>query len=340
MNFIDVEEKNWEKFNKTVIHPLQSYEWGEFRRLTNVQVIRRATSDFKTAYTMTIHKIPKLPYFIGYIPKCTYPKKEMLEDIKIQAGKYKCIYVQLEPDEVKTQDNELKMEGFDIRKSFHPLFTKYSFVLNLTPSEDELLKNMHSKTRYNIRVAQKHNVSVVEDNSEKGFQEFLKLYNETTKRQKFYAHTPAYHKRLWETLCEANKNKTMNHLSYHLLHAFYNKKVLTSWVLFSFRDKLYYPYGASSREHREVMASNLLMWEAIRLGKKLGLRKFDMWGALSENPNPQDPWYGFHKFKQGYGATLTEFIGSYDLVIMPKLYEMVKIADTARWIILNLKKKM
>lgn len=338
MDFIDVSEEHREKFNNAVTHPLQSFEWGEFRISTRVQVVRRASSDFKRAYSMTLHKIPKLPYYIGYIPKSDFPDKEMLTDIKEQAKKHKCVYVQLEPNVLKATNSQLKAKN--IRESFHPLFTKYSFVLDLTPTEEELLKNMHSKTRYNIRVAEKHEVKITEDNSEKGFQTFLKLYEETTTRQKFYAHTPLYHQKLWEILSSKNETRSANNLSYHLLHAVFNKKILTSWVLFSFKDTLYYPYGASSREHREVMASNIIMWEAIKLGKKLGLKKFDMWGALSENPDHKDPWYGFHKFKMGYGAKLTEFMGSYDLVVMPKMYEVVKLADTARWAFLNLKKRI
>jgi lipid II:glycine glycyltransferase (peptidoglycan interpeptide bridge formation enzyme) len=62
----------------------------------------------------------------------------------------------------------------------------------------------------------------------------------------------------------------------------------------------------------------------------MGLHYFDMWGALSDPPDTKDPWYGFHKFKEGYGATHTEFSGSYDLVIRPTLYEVYKIADRAR----------
>jgi lipid II:glycine glycyltransferase (peptidoglycan interpeptide bridge formation enzyme) len=105
--------------------------------------------------------------------------------------------------------------------------------------------------------------------------------------------------------------------------------------LFVYKDTLYYPYGASSSEHRETMASNLMMWEAIKFGKNLGLKKFDMWGALSPNPDPKDPWYGFHRFKQGYGPELVEFIGSYDLIINPMLYQLYKIADKIRWLILK-----
>lgn len=333
MDFIDVDKKDKEKFNKSVTHPLQSWQWGEFRESTGIQVVRRASADFESAYSMTLHKVPKLPYHIGYIPKCIFPNKEVLEDIYNQGKKLNCVYIQLEPN--IEQSTNTKLQSKNIRPSFHPLFTKYSFVLDLSPSEEELLASMHSKTRYNIRVAQKHGVKIIEDSSEKGFRQFLKLYEETTTRQKFYAHTPTYHKTMWKLFSESK-----NGLGYHLIHALYKNKTLTSWVLFSFKDSLYYPYGASSREHRETMASNLIMWESILFGKKMGLKKFDLWGALGPEADPKDPWFGFHKFKQGYGAELVEFMGSFDLVVNPKMYGVVKIADKLRWAILHLRKRI
>ncbi|MEK7092165.1 MAG: peptidoglycan bridge formation glycyltransferase FemA/FemB family protein [Patescibacteria group bacterium] len=164
--------------------------------------------------------------------------------------------------------------------------------------------------------------------------------HKTLTRQKFYAHSEKYHRLMWNTL-EARGQKLEardNRLTAHLLTATYQDTILTTWILFVFKDTLYYPYGASSNEHRETMSSNLMMWEAIRFGKKLGLKKFDMWGSLSEHPNTKDPWYGFHRFKEGYGPKLVEFVGSYDLVINPVLYQCFKIANALRWILLRLKK--
>jgi lipid II:glycine glycyltransferase (peptidoglycan interpeptide bridge formation enzyme) len=145
---------------------------------------------------------------------------------------------------------------------------------------------------------------------------------------------------MWETLKPkqmANGKWQMANLNAHLLTAKYQGKTLTTWILFTFHDTLYYPYGASSTESREVMASNLVMWEAIRFGKKLGLKKFDMWGAMGPNPDKKDPWYGFHNFKEKYGPEHIEFVGSYDLVISPILYQVYKIADKLRWLILRFK---
>ena len=333
-DFIDIDESKKSEFNTVVSHPLQSYEWGEFRKRTGVKVIRKGLVRNKKiveGFTLTLHKIPRTKLYIGYLPKGNSPTKELIEELEKIGKEENCIFIQLEPN---VRDQSLVISYKSLRPAAHPLFTKYTFLLDLTKTEQELLAAMHSKTRYNIKVAEKHKVKVIEDNSKESFEQYLKLMVETTNRQGFYAHTPSYHRNLFETL---PKKTNSNSLSYHLLNATYESKILTSWVLFVFKDTVYYPYGASSRLYRETMASNLIMWEAIKFGKKLGLKYFDMWGALGPEPGKNDPWYGFHRFKEGYGGELVEFVGSYDLVIKPALYEIYKIADKLRWGLLRLK---
>ena len=311
----------------TNIHPLQSELWGEFREKTGVKVVR------KNDLQVTIHPIPYTNFKIGYFPKGNEINQKMLNDL-LEIGKINnCIFIQIEPNVEKSNTKQYNFKN--LYRSAHPIFTKYNFVLDLIKSEEELLRNMNQKTRYNIRLAQKKGVEIIEDNSDKAFEEYLKLTKETTQRQKFYAHGERYHRLMWETLRTQNKN---NEFSIHLLKAIYNKETLAAWILFVLGNTLYYPYGASSIKHREVMASNLMMWEAIRFGKKLNLKKFDMWGALGPNPNVKDPWYGFHRFKEGYGSDLVEFIGSYDLVINPFMYHIYKTADKIRWALLKIKK--
>lgn len=339
MNIQDITAEQKNRYNTVVNHPLQSYEWGEFRKKTGLNVIRKGFFDgekLTEGFQLTIHKIPHTPFTIGYLPKGSLPNNNLLKELQEIGKKERCIFIQLEPNVEKTTNDELRITNYELKPAFHPLFTKYTFVLDLQKSEQELLAGMHPKTRYNIRVAQKHGVEIVEDNSDAGFEMYWKLTEETTKRQNFYAHTKNYHTLQWETLHTA-KHKD-NALTSHLFFAKYQEKILAAWILFVFHDTLYYPYGASSSLHREVMASNLIMWEAIRFGKAQGLQKFDMWGAMSDTPDITDPWYGFHRFKQGYGAKHVEFIGSFDLIIHPLLYQLYKIADKTRWALLKLKK--
>ena len=347
--------ENREDYNKVVTHPLQSYEWGEFREKEGIKVIRRGIFEkdkLVSAFQLTIHKIPRTPYTIGYLPKGQLPTKEIIAELKKIGEEEKCIFIQLEPNSIKrvipaqagiqeekpwipdqVRDDDMKKLG--IIPAAHPLFTQYTFVLDLTKSEEDLLKDMHQKSRYNIRVAKKHNVEVKKEDTEKAFEEYWHITEETTRRQKFYAHTKHYHHLQWETF---KHDTDTSRLTSHLFTARYENKALTTLLFFVFHDTLYYPYGASSNESRNVMHSNLAMWEGIRFGQKLGLKKFDMWGAMGPNPDIKDPWFGFHNFKQRFGPDHVEFIGSYDLVINPLLYQGYKVADKLRWLYLRLKK--
>jgi len=308
-------------------HPLQSEKWGEFREKTGVKVIR------DDSFVLTVHKIPHSNWTVGYIPKGPLPNQEMLEKLLKVGKEQNCIFIQLEPK--IENDKNINLKKLGLKSSAHPLFTRFNFELDLTKNEEDLLKNMHPKTRYNIKVAQKHGVQIIEDNSDKAFNEYLKLTKETTARQNFFAHTQNYHRLMWETLKANSDIIDKEKLSAHLFLAKFKEKVLVAWILFVYKDTLYYPYGASSNEHRETMASNLMMWEAIKYGKKLGLEKFDMWGSLGPDASEKDEWYGFHRFKQGYGPRLVEYIGSYDLVIKPFLYNLYVLTNKIRWAILK-----
>lgn len=348
-----IEENQKEKFNKLATHPLQTFEWGEFREKSGVKVIRKGLLENEKliqAFQMTIHPIPHTPWNIGYLPKGILPTKELIDELYKIGKEEKCIFIQLEPNIILNNELGIMNNGnyeaekfyslihnskFIILASAHPLFTKHTLQINLTKSEEDLLKAMHQKARYNIKVAQKHDVKVEEKNTSEGFDAFWKLTEETTTRQQFFAHTKKYHKTQWETLPHVIKPNT---LSSHLLFAKYQDKPLTAWIVFIFKDMLYYPYGASSQEHRETMHSTLMMWEAIRFGKEHGLKKFDLWGAAAPETPESDPWFGFTQFKERFGPEKIEFVGSYDLVINPLLYQGYRVADKLRWILLKMKK--
>ena len=274
-------------------------------------------------WQLTFHKIPYTPWSVGYFPKGPKPTKEMIDELRTLGKQKNAIFIQLEPNVV----NHLLITDNRLLPSHHPLFTKYTFVLDLTKSEDELTASMHPKTRYNIKVAQKHNVIVKEDNSPEAFKEYLRLTEETTSRQRFYAHNMSYHKTMWKIMRDAGIA--------HLFTASYEDKILSAWIVFVWDDTVYYPYGASGRDHREVMAPTLLLWEIAKWAKKKGLKYFDLWGAMGPNPDQRDPWYGFHRFKQGFGPRLIEFAGSFDLVLKPFHYRLYTLADTIRWKLLR-----
>ncbi|MFA6017265.1 MAG: peptidoglycan bridge formation glycyltransferase FemA/FemB family protein [Patescibacteria group bacterium] len=312
------------QYNKLALHPLQTWEWGEARKKTGIEILR--IGDGKNVYQLTFHKIPKTDFKIGYLPRSVFPSKDVLEFLIDYSKKNKIIFIKIEPDVEKVSNNETMKQYNNMTISSHPLFPTWTQILDLTKTEDELLKSFHSKTRYNIRLAEKKGVVIKEMSNDKGFEIFSKLYFDTCKRQKYFGHTKKYHKIIWESL-----KKDLA----HILIAFYNNVPLASYELFYFKNILYYPYGGTSIEYRNLMASNLLMWETIRLGKKLGATKFDMWGSLGPNYDKTDPWSGFTRFKEGYATKFTEFVGSYDLIISPFLYRIYNLANSLREVYLK-----
>lgn len=320
-----------EKFNKVVNHPLQSWQWGEFRKKTGIKVIRLGVfegNNLKTAYQLFIHPLPKTPYTILYFPKGPTPNKTMIEALKKVAFQQKAIMVKMEPN-IKNDERTKKFLLTNCCREGKPLFTKFTFHLDLKQKEEEILQKMKSKTRYNTRLAQKHGVEIEEDNSSQAFKTYLKLIRETMKRQGFYAHNPQYHQKMWTEMHQANIA--------HLFLAKYQKETLGAYIFFVFNNVLYYPYGASSRKHKNVMPLYALFWEAIKFGQKMNCHTFDMWGSPGPKVSPKDPYFGFHRFKEGFGGELIELLGTYDLVINPFLYPLFNIFNYLRWKLLKLK---
>lgn len=308
------------------MHPLQSQEWEKARKQMGIETIRL------NGFLLTFHKIPFTNYKVGYLPRSKMPDKKILEMLYQLGKKNNLIFIKIEPyvekSKNKNQKTKLQLKNKKLVKSIHSLFPSWTQILDLTKKEEDLIKNFHPKTRYNIRLAEKKGVIVKEESNDKGFEIFAKLYFETCKRQKYFGHNYQYHKTIWKNL----KDKIA-----HILIAYFNNTPLAAYELW-YKDKtLYYVYGGTSIKYRNFMASNLLMWKAIKLGKKLGAEKFDMWGSLPPNYDLSHPWSGFTRFKQGYGTKFIEFIGSYDLIIKPFLYKIYSIVYFLRQIYLKIK---
>jgi lipid II:glycine glycyltransferase (peptidoglycan interpeptide bridge formation enzyme) len=311
-----------------------------------IRAIREQNGVPIAAFQYTLHPIPKTQFTVGYLPKGPVPDEIMAQWCKDISKKHNTLYIQHEPNSI---DHFLDAEGThflsasnphvvadicslpSFRLSHHPMFTPYTFLLDLNKSSDELLAGMHPKTRYNLKIAAKHGVTIQEDTSPEGFATYLKLSDETTERQGFFAHNHEYHETMWDVMRSAGLA--------HLFTATYQQTVLAAWIIFSFKETIYYPYGASSRDHRETMAPTLLLWEIAKWGKANGYRTFDLWGSMGATPDTTDPWYGFHRFKEGFRPVQVKFAGSFDQVINPLGYNAFVLADRLRWKLLNWKKR-
>lgn len=308
--------------DKIATHPLQTSFWAEFRRKWGNEVL-------ETDYGLvTVHRLPFIGYKIGIFEKGPAPTKKMLEGLKEIARENKIIFIRMEPNVENSKSVYQLVSKYCVPG--RRIFTPSTFQIDLRPSEEDLMASFSPKTRYNIRLAQKKGVVVREDNSDESFKKYLKLTEETVNRQGFYAHSRRYHKLMWEVLHQSVVTSKQKPLA-HLLTATYQGEIITTWILFAWKDFLYYPYGASTEKYKNVMANNLMMWEAIKFGKINNLKTFDLWG--------REIGKGFTKFKEGYHPSVIEFLGTWDLVINKPMYYIYKIGEWIRWPALKLAAK-
>ncbi|MBI3558958.1 peptidoglycan bridge formation glycyltransferase FemA/FemB family protein, partial [Candidatus Gottesmanbacteria bacterium] len=136
-------------------------------------------------------------------------------------------------------------------------------------------------------------------------------------RQNFYSHKPDYYRKLFEVLKPI------------VLTAYLDKIPLATIMLIKYENFLYYPYGGSDPKYKKYMAPSLLHWEAIKLGKKLGCKTYDMWGSYKNTPTESDPWWGIYRFKSGFGGKEIEFPPTIDILLSP-LYFLYPLLENFR----------
>lgn len=334
--------KDKAKYDSLINHPVQTWDWGDFQISQGHKVYRLGVFDNQkmiSAYSVSFHTIPKTLFSVGTVLKGPKIDQEMVNNLKKIATDENAIFVKLEPDFIQkkyTSEGSETVASMDTRFpslviSPKVAFYPYSYMVDLTKTEDALLYQMHSKTRYNIKIANRHGVKIEENSTDAGFETYLELLFDTTARQGFYLHSQQYHRDLWKLLKPTGIP--------HIFLASYQGEILSAFMLFIYKDQLFYPYGASLDQYREVMAPTLLMWESIKFGKSMGLKNFDMWGSLGPDAKEGDQGFGFHRFKQGFGGQLVQYAGTYDLVINQPLYSIYNLADKYRWKFLRLKSK-
>lgn len=307
-------------------HILQSSEWGEFKTKMGTTAILAGGVQY------TKHKIPLSSYYYGYAPKAN-PLSVNWRELKKSLEENDCVALNFDIPNILKNSPELEkaleiFEKNNCRKSQRDTFAKSNVILDISPSEEELLANMHKKLRYNIRYGEKKGVTVYKAETDNDYEIFFKLLSETADRQKYYNHLNQYYKTVWKMF----KEKGMA----EILIAKYQDEPLAAWMLFFKGNVMYYPYGASSNKHRNLQASSYISWEAIKLGKEKGCKIFDMWGAADDLENKTDSYSGFTIFKMRYGGKHVTHMDSYDFVVNDAMYSLFTAANEWRWKLLNL----
>ncbi len=347
MNLTELSSSDKESYNRFVAESpsgsfSQSWEWGEWQSALGRQV-KRLKWKAESGETAAVIQLIKMPLPFGkyylYAPygwvtgkigesnfaKATSDRSEnrRIGNLIIEKLREKfrdSVFIRVEPKfDLRPPTSDLRLKK---TVNIQPAKT---LLIDLTKSENQLLAEMHHKTRYNIKVAQKHEVEVKDEfDVSVGhglfFDEALKLILETSRRQKFNTFPVSYYKKLADFFTLHNRGD----LKLHIYKAVFSagggsasgeqNQLLAAAIMVDFGTTRTFLFGGSSYNHKNVMAPYLLHWQAMLDAKNLGLSAYDFWGV--ETSVGDVP--GFVRFKLGFGpqsgSGILQYPGAYDLI--------------------------
>jgi len=313
-------------------HILQTAEWGTFKQRTTdwtpdycfwaasrtaAMILTRRIGPFSVIY------VPKGPLFDYHNPTALNGILDQLEAransgviwLKIDPDVPIGVGVPGESDAVADPAGEAVQQTLIARGwRFSDSQVQYrnTIVIDLTAPEDELLARMSQSTRYKVRYGPKHGVTI-RVATQADLPTLYRLYAHTGSRDGFLTRPMAYYLDEWGTLIQ--------HDLAHALIAEVDGVAVAHVILFQFGQTCWYFYGASADEHRNLMPTYALQWEAMRWAKTRGCTRYDLWGA-PDTFNDSDPMWGVYRFKVGFGGQVLRTIGAWDYVPSPALYAL------------------
>ena len=277
-----------------------------------------------------------------YVPKGplldwtnTTLRQRVLQDLELFAQKHNAIFIKIDPDvEVGigvpgTIDSiesplgvflskELKATGWQF--SDEQIQFRNTVLIDLRPSEEELLANMKQKTRYNINMALRKGV-IVRTGKTTDLNMLFRMYAETSIRDGFVIRNERYYQEIWNIFMHTQNPASIEQPVAEALIAEVDGNPIAGVIIFRFAGKAWYLFGMSTITHKDKMPNYLLQWEAIKRAKTASCTIYDLWGAPDEFVET-DPLWGVYRFKEGLGGTVHRYLGAWDLPMNRMLYRL------------------
>lgn len=302
----------------------QSWQWGEFKRsrghvIERLALMNEAGTWMGAGLWMYTSKYLISGYWYaqrGPIVKDKEALGNYLAALLTKGFSKKSMFWRCEPPLVAMLTS--LASGIEVHRA-HAFQPAATLLVDLTHSEEQLLACMHEKTRYNIRLAERHGVTVREACDAAAMEIFLRLHNETAQRDRFVSMPSAYIRATFEFLSKHNMARVRI--------AEHEGDVLAASVEILYGDTITYLYGASSSTKRHLMGPYALHWSAIRSAKRLGYKFYDFHGVNPEDPTSwywKSSWRGISRFKEGFGGERRELVGTWEMPRSP-LYAVLEI---------------
>lgn len=322
-------QESWDRALVAYTYPpfTQLWSWGEAQQALGKQVIRQyieTTHGPVLAQWVEERRGPLMYWFCPQGP--VFPEglsvveqQELLVAMQQSLpGGLRAVFYRIEP-RIRSCTSLVNVgEGSFLEgKRIRSLNPSTSFVIPLLGTPNEVQERMHKKTRYNIRLAERHAV-IVRGGTEEDMATFVSLMKQTEERDGFSGHDERYLRVICSTLCRFGNAR------FRIAECLGKPLAANFEVLCG--DTIMYLYGASSSEDREKMAPYALQWSAVFSALQEGRRWYDFGGGNPAEVSDWDfrsSWEGITRFKERWGTIRVTEPGTFDIVRQALLYKVL-----------------
>lgn len=159
------------------------------------------------------------------------------------------------------------------------------FFVNTSLSEEEQLKSLDQKWRYNLKKSLKNDLEIRLVRGAESIECFSRLHQEMAKRKDFYNVDPVH-------LLPVLTRKLPENLRPHVVMAFHNGRPVVGATIALLGDTALYQFGASSAAALPLRAGYALQWWITQWITSKGVKWYDLGGAAGND--------GLRQFKRGF----------------------------------------
>lgn len=320
-------------------HPLQLSAWGELKSrfgwtahrvtLPDAHGAPRAGAQMlmRRAYGVKLAYVPRGPLVNWRDPDDV---TALLDSLRSECRRQGAALLKIEPELSDTAANRLLLRKFGFTHSPQTVQPPSTIIVDLAAEESAILAAMKSKWRYNIRLAERKDITV-RMMARQDLPTFHRLTHETGVRDGFAVHSDDYYTAAFDQLAP-------DHAAF--LVAEYAGDPIAAIVVAVAGETAVYLWGASSERERSRMPNHALQWAGMRWARARGATRYDLWGipddlgrlamAMSHEPAagigadalpialdalPGDGLWGVYRFKQGFGGRVVRTVGAWDMPI-------------------------
>lgn len=243
---------------------------------------------------------------------------EVVQHLRTFAATCGVFAIKIEPEIIETDEAHRSLSEFGLVHTNAIQPNVSTVIIDLKPSLDDIMKNLHQKGRHAIHRAERDGASaksvpLTEDNMRTMYE---LLQDTAAGRFESSVRSFEYYHEFWTRFTEHDRGS--------LFFTYVGDKVVAGAYCIYLGHKGLYKDGASVRERTVYGASHLLQWEVIKWMKAHDVDSYDLCGAphSSDINDESGSFYGIGRFKTSFNKHVTDYVGCYDIIVRPRGYKI------------------